>query len=84
VKSWPAFFAAIEAGERTHELRRNDRNYAVGDILVLSEFDVERDAYTGRSLRALITSMTSDEVPCAESGAGLSPGYCILSIRVER
>jgi hypothetical protein len=38
LKSWPEFFSAIETGEKTFELRRNDRNYQVGDVLVLREW----------------------------------------------
>jgi hypothetical protein len=81
VKSWPKFFEPIIAGTRTHELRQNDRDYAIGDILRLSEFDPETDTYTGRIHYVEVTSITSDEVPCAVSGGGLSTGYAILSIR---
>jgi hypothetical protein len=80
VKSWPKFFNPILAGTRVHELRENDRGYAVGDVLHLREYDPETRRYTGREHHADITSMTSDEQPCAVSSAGLSTGYAILSI----
>lgn len=38
LKCWPADFAAIEAGTRTHEARRDDRGFAVGDTLRLREW----------------------------------------------
>lgn len=38
LKCWPAEFAAIERGENLHEIRRADRPYAVGDVLVLREW----------------------------------------------
>ena len=81
LRSWPQFFTPIVAGRRTHELRRNDRDFAVGDVLELQEFDPRLDKYTGATCRATITSITSDEQPCAVSGEGLSPGFCILSIK---
>ena len=34
LKSWPRFFNPITNGDRRHELRRNDRNYRVGDLLL--------------------------------------------------
>lgn len=80
LKSWPRFFQEIKRGERTHELRRNDRNYTVGDYLVLREYDPETSTYTGEQLRVHVTSMTSAEMPCAVSDQGLHPEFCILSI----
>lgn len=35
VKSWVHFFDAIESGNKKHDLRKNDRNYKVGDTLIL-------------------------------------------------
>jgi hypothetical protein len=84
VKSWPQFFRTISSGERTHELRKNDRNYKIGDYLDLQEYDPEKQLYTGRTLKVFVTSITSLEEPCAVSGAGLHPEYCILSIRLGR
>jgi hypothetical protein len=38
LKCWPDEFAAIERGEKLHEIRRADRPYAVGDVLALREW----------------------------------------------
>jgi hypothetical protein len=81
VKSWPKFFGPIVAGIRVHELRRNDRNYNVGDYLELREYDPEKGTYTGRIGMVEITSITSKDEPCAVSGEGLSGEFCILSIK---
>lgn len=82
VKSWTRFFRPIVSGERVHELRRNDRDYRVGDRMHLREYDDVSDTYTGSYCEAAITSITSREIPCAVSDQGLNPDYCILSIRV--
>lgn len=82
LKSWPRFFAPIMAGDRRHELRRNDRGYRVGDRLVLREFDESVSTYTGRECTAVVTSITSHDEPCAVSAEGLNPDFCILTIRV--
>lgn len=38
LKTWPEPFAAVVAGDKTHEARKNDRDYQVGDVLRLREF----------------------------------------------
>ena|ERR1700733_1682712 len=81
LRSWPEFFKPIKEGTRTHELRRNDREFAVGDTLVLREFDPKTQIYTGEQCRVAITSITSFSQPCAVSGEALNPDFCVLSVR---
>lgn len=82
LKSWSQFFRRIVTGERAHELRRNDRDYRVGDRVILREYDPNSATYTGSFCEGTITSMTSRDVPCAVSEEGLHPEFCILSIRI--
>jgi hypothetical protein len=81
VKSWPYLFEAVIQGVKRHELRKNDRDYRVGDILVLREYSPDSGEYTGRQYAVEVTYITSTERPCAISGSALSDGYCILSIK---
>ncbi|MFH6786298.1 DUF3850 domain-containing protein [Methylobacterium sp. MA0201] len=84
VKSWPHLFEATLNGTKKHDMRRaSDRDYNVGDFLLLKEFDPKKGTYTGRQLRAKITYITSAEFPCALSAQGLSEGYCILSLELQ-
>jgi hypothetical protein len=42
LKSWPQFFEAILGGSKTHDLRRaDDRDFRVGDSILLREFPPE-------------------------------------------
>ena len=80
VKSWIKLFNPMLQGNKTHDLRLNDRNYQVGDILELQEYDEIKKEYTGRIQKVQITYLTSAENPCAMSDIGLTKDYVILSI----
>lgn len=41
LKTWPQYFRAVKRGEKRFEVRRNDRDFRVGDRLELVEFDPE-------------------------------------------
>ncbi len=81
VKSWPKYFDDIWLGVRTHELRKNDRNYKVGDYLQLQRWDPIQEIHTGEVQMMKITSITSADIPCAESAGALHKEFCILSIK---
>ncbi len=55
LKTLPEYFEAVRKGDKTFELRKNDRNFKVGDYLALNEWDGKK--YTGRALLAKITYM---------------------------
>jgi hypothetical protein len=89
LRSWPEFFAPIASGEKTFELRRSDRDYQVGDVLVLREWkpNVHGDdegEYTGRSCRRRITYIMEGlgTVGVIAPLRGLSCGYAILALEV--
>jgi hypothetical protein len=82
VKSWTHLYEAAVNGTKTHDVRYvNERDYKVGDLLLLQEFDHVTQKYTGRQCFVEITYITSDINPCALSRNALDRGYCILSIR---
>lgn len=58
VKSHPKPFAAVVAGLKKHETRVADRDYQVGDTLVLSEWIEEEQRFTGQTHEVLITFIT--------------------------
>lgn len=47
LKTWPEYFQAVVKGEKTFEIRRNDRPFKVGDKLLLQEWDPKSETYTG-------------------------------------
>jgi len=75
LKCWPEWFAALAAGTKTLELRPDDRGYAVGDTLLLREWDPTTAAYTARALTATVTHVLRDP-----DGRWLQPGVVALSL----
>ena len=78
LKTWGAYFNAIASGEKTFELRKNDRDFLVGHELLLREYNQESQTYTGRTLRRKISYLLSG---ADAEKFGLKPGYCILGLK---
>lgn len=76
LKCHPHFFAAIAAGKKTFEIRRNDRDYRVGDMLNLREYD-PTFGNTGRTLAGLevVYMMLAEDFPA------ILPGFVIMGLR---
>lgn len=55
LKTWPMFFQAVLEGSKPFELRKNDRHFNVGDILILEEYDPDAEGYTGRKCERKIS-----------------------------
>ena len=74
LKVWPVFFEAMIKGDKRFEVRKNDRNFRVGDLLALSEWDPETKDYTGRSIVRRIRYI----LPGGQFG--IDPEYCVMTI----
>lgn len=75
LKTWPVFFTPVVLGTKTFDLRKNDRDFAVGDYLLLREWS-PRKGYSGRSIRREITYILN------EPGFGVEPGYVVVGFKV--
>lgn len=60
LKVYPQYFDDIDQGLKTFEVRFNDRNYHVGDILFLREFEPAGEEYSGRILICKVIYILSD------------------------
>lgn len=72
LKCWTASFQALRDLIKKFELRKNDRNYLVGDILLMREWNPDTK-YTGRFDYYRVTWILY-------SGFGLPEGFCIMSV----
>jgi len=86
LKSWPEYFEPILNGAKTFELRKNDRDYQVFDLLHLREYEpataVNKEGhYTGRYCYRRVTYVLDGVGPGAvEPAKGLLRGYVIMSL----
>ena len=77
LKTWPLHWTAIFNGEKTFELRKNDRDFKKYDKLLLKEYDPLHHKYSGRILhRRIVYILRSTEARTH----GLQDGYCILGL----
>ena len=72
LKILPQFYDDVMKEKKCFELRKNDRDYQVGDIFLLREWTSEH-GYTGRWYVNVIEYVLKD---CPEYG--LQDGFCIF------
>lgn len=58
LKILPEYFQAVIEGRKKAELRTNDRDFKIGDYLLLTEWDSGADEYTGRKIVVEISDIT--------------------------
>ncbi|MFG6322390.1 MAG: DUF3850 domain-containing protein [Lachnospiraceae bacterium] len=68
------YFDDVLTGKKRFELRRDDRDYQVGDIFILKEWTPD-GGYTGRQYSGTISYILRG---CSCPGYGLADGYCIF------
>ena len=72
LKTWPKPFQAVWDGDKTAEIRLNDRAFEVGQSLLLREYDPETKTFSGRYVWGKITHILS-------GGFGLRENYVMMS-----
>lgn len=59
LKILPQYFAAVLSGRKTFEIRKNDRRFHEGDLIVLREWNGKE--FTGKVVSKKITYITNYE-----------------------
>ena len=72
LKTLPEYFELVRTEVKNFEVRKNDRDFKVGDLLILKEWDGE---YTGRDQRRKISYILDNNDYCKE-------GYVILGFEI--
>lgn len=72
LKIYKEYFEPVLDGSKTFEIRKNDRNFRVGDRIVLNELQDDKKTYTGRYSKGVITYVTD---------YAQKDGYVVFSFR---
>ncbi len=70
------FFSAVASGKKTFEIRKDDRGYKVGDILILKEWDDIMNNFSGRSVKRQVTYIYNG---CGQYG--LARSYVVMALK---
>lgn len=74
LKCWREPFRAVAYGLKRHEFRKDDRDFAVGDVLRLHGFDeVNQTMLAEPAIEVVVTYISRDSF-------GIPDGYCVMSI----
>lgn len=77
LKILPAFFDAVLSGRKLFELRRNDRDFREGDLLLLREFDFVVQEYTGATVTKRVGFILDSGIHGLNA---LESGYVCMSL----
>jgi len=72
LKTLPEYFQRVFFNEKKFEVRKNDRNFEKGDVLVLKEWDDKKQEYTGRRVTVRVTYILYG------GKFGIEEGYCVM------
>ena len=80
IKIEQAYLRHILEGKKTFEVRKNDRDYQVGDTIYFMPLKDENhyDVYANGYKEQLF------EITYVHQGLGLQEGYCVLGIREDK
>jgi hypothetical protein len=73
LKTLPRYYEPAALGLKTFEVRKNDRNFKVGDSVTLKEWTGA--VFTGRNLGVFEITYILDDFE------GLAPGYVVLGLQ---
>jgi len=76
LKTWPEYYQPMEDGIKQFEWRKDDRNYEVGDLLLLREWTSKTSSYTGREQLVYV-----EYIMGKQNEFGIHSEYVVMSIR---
>lgn len=79
LKTHPPYFEAVERGEKTFEIRRDDRGFQKGDCLILRWFDPARSPVM-QGPNGLRTIEKTISYVLTGGKFGIEPGFVILGL----
>lgn len=71
------FFNDILFSNKNFEIRKNDRDFKVNDILILKEYNPIEKKYTGCTAKCKVIYILNHE----DFPEGIQDGYCVMGIK---
>jgi hypothetical protein len=76
LKTVQPYFNDVASGAKKFEVRHDDRNFQVNDVLILKEYDPKNHTCTGKILVAKVTYILRDYT------FGMLPDHVVMGIQV--
>lgn len=82
LKCWPQYFDAVAGGEKTFEVRRDDRGFQRGDTVVLQRTYPDNLYTVKRDIRGEVCDQLRFRIGWILTGGqlGIEPGYVVFSL----
>lgn len=83
IKCWPVYFDAIRRGEKTFDVRRDDRGYQKGDVLKLCRTrETDKHTIEYHDIGAEPAYVLRKRISYILTGGqlGIEPGYVVLAL----
>lgn len=78
LKTWPVYFDAVKTGEKTYEVRQNDRFFQTGDYVKLLRM---RENSFGSGYDTFEKPLLFKIGAVLQGGQfGIAPSYCVFSL----
>lgn len=77
LKIWREYYIFVESGHMNFQLRKNDRDFEPGDILILQEWCPDSKEYTRKEVKVCVTYILTG------GNFGLPDNLCILGISLN-
>lgn len=74
LKTEQPYFNQLWNGLKKFEVRKNDRDYKLNDLLLLQEYDLEDHSSSGKEILVKVTCIMDDERYCKK-------GFVIMGIK---
>lgn len=75
LKLWSEFYNEVANGNKTFEVRKNDRGFKLGDILILKEYCPTSKAYTGKERILQVSYILKG------GSFGIEKGFVVLGLK---
>jgi hypothetical protein len=78
LKCWIPYYDAILSGDKKFDVRRNDRDFEVGDYVLLEKFDPQKGAYVTGSFGQPLAVEKRVQYILPGGQFGIEPGFVVL------